>query len=45
MKKIGKSLLFGLTLGIITALSACGNAPNKSVVSIADTVKEYEFMS
>lgn len=45
MKKIRKSLLFGLMLGIITALSACGNAPNKSVVSISDAAKEYEFMS
>ena len=45
MKKIRKSLLFVLTLGIIIALSACGNAPNKSVVSISDAAKEYEFMS
>lgn len=29
MKKIRKSLLFGLTLGIITALSACGNGSKK----------------
>lgn len=45
MKKIRKSLLFGLTLGIITALSACGNGSKKSAVSMSDTAKEYEFMS
>lgn len=45
MKKITKSLLLGLALGIIPALSACGNALKKSDVSISDKAKEYEFMS